>query len=50
MKTQVNEDRRVFTGSSRLSIPQKDACALHMIGIRRVKTDGDSCVSRVANG
>ena len=50
VKTQVNEDRRVFTGSSRLSIPQKDACALHMIGIRRVKTDGDSCVSRVANG
>ena len=32
------EDLRVFAGSSRLSIPQNDACALHMIGMRRVRT------------
>ena len=50
VKTQVNEDKRVFTGSLRLSIPQKDACALHMIRMRRVRTNGDSCVSRVARG
>ena len=50
VKTQAIEDRRVFADSSRLSIPQNDACALHMIGMRRVRTDGDSCVSRVACG
>ena len=43
VKTQAIEDRRVFTGSSR-----NDACALHMTGMRRVRTDGDSCVLRVA--
>ena len=43
VKTQAIEDRRVFTGSSR-----NDACALHMTGMRRVRTNGDSCVSRVA--
>ena len=48
MKTQAIEDRRVFTGSSRLSIPRNDACALHMTRMRRVSTDGDSCVSRVS--
>ena len=45
VKTQAIEDIRVFTGSSRLSIPRNDACALHMTGMRRVRTDGDSCVS-----
>ena len=50
MKTQAIEDRRVFTGSSRLSIPRNDACALHMTGMRRVRTDGDSCVLQVAYG
>ena len=30
MKTQAIEDKRVFAGSSRLSIPQNDACVLHM--------------------
>ena len=45
VKTQAIEDRRVFVGISRLSIPRNDACALHMIGMRRVRTDGDSCVS-----
>ena len=41
VKTQAIEDRKVFV---RLSIPQNDACALHMTGMRRVRTDGDSCV------
>ena len=50
MKTQAIEDIRVFTGSTRLSIPRNDACALHMIGMRRVSTDGDSRVSQVARG
>ena len=50
MKTQAIEDRRVFAGSSRLSISRNDACALHMIRMRRIKTDGDSCVSQVARG
>ena len=50
MKTQAIEDRRVFTGSSRLSIPRNDACALHMTGMRRVRTDGDSCVLQVTRG
>ena len=29
VKTQVIEDKRVFAGSSRLSIPRYNACALH---------------------
>ena len=33
VKTQAIEDRRVFVSSSRLSIPQKDACALYMTGM-----------------
>ena len=47
-KTQAIEARRVFAGISRLSIPRKDACALHMTRMRRVGTDGDSCVLRVS--
>ena len=39
VKTQTIEDRRVFTGSSRLSIPRNDACALHMTGMRKVMTN-----------
>ena len=31
--TQVIEDKRVFASILRLSIPQNDACALHMIGM-----------------
>ena len=50
VKTQAIEDRRVFAGSLRLIIPRKDACALHMTGMRKVKTDGDSYISRVARG
>ena len=36
VKTQAIEDIRVFAGSSRLSILRNDACALHMIRMRRV--------------
>ena len=50
VKTQAIEVRRIFVGISRLSIPRKDACALHMIGMQRVSTDGDSCVLRVSSG
>ena len=50
MKTQAIEDKRIFTGSSRLSIPRNDACPLHMIGMWRVKIDGDNCVSQVSCG
>ena len=35
-------------GSLRLSIPRSEACALHMTGMQRVSTDGDSCVLRVS--
>ena len=45
VKTQAIEDRRVFASSLQLSIPQNDACALHMIRMRRVRTNGDNYVS-----
>ena len=48
VKTQAIEARRVFASISQLSIPRKDACALHMTGMRRVSTDGDSYVLRVS--
>ena len=44
MKTQAIEAKKVFAGISRLSFSQEDACALHMIGMRKVSTDGDNCV------
>ena len=47
VKTQAIEAMRVFAAISWLSIPRKNACALHMTGMQRVSTDGDSCVSRV---
>ena len=50
VKTQATEDWRDFAGSLQLSIPQKEACALHMTGMRRVKPDGDNCVSQVSRG
>ena len=50
VKTQAIEARRVFAGISQLSIPRKDACALHMTGMRRVSIDGDSYVLRVSRG
>ena len=46
VKTQAIEAGRVFAGISRLSIPQKKACDLHMTEMQRVSTDGDSYVSR----
>ena len=33
VKTQVIEDKRIFEGSLRLSIPRNDACALQMTGM-----------------
>ena len=48
VKSQAIEARRVYVGILRLSISRKDACALHMTGMRRVSIDGDSCVSRVS--
>ena len=50
VKTQAIEARRVLAGSSRLSIPRSEACALHMTRMQRVSTDGDNCVSRVSCG
>ena len=50
VKTQATEAIRIFMGISRLSIPGKDTCALHMTGMQRASTDGDSCVSRVSHG
>ena len=44
VKAQAIEDKRVFVGSSRLSSLRKDACALHMTGMRKVRTNEDSCV------
>ena len=48
VKTQAIEVRRVFAGISRLNIPRKDACTLHMTGMQRASTDGDNCVSGVS--
>ena len=50
VKTQTSEARRLLMGVSRLSFPRSEACALHMTGMRRVCTNGDSCVSRVSCG
>ena len=50
VKTQAIEARKVFPGISRLSILRKDACALHMTGMRRVNTDADIYASRVSRG
>ena len=50
VKTQAIENRIVFTSSSWLSISWNDARALHMTAMQRVRTNGDSCVSRVARG
>ena len=50
VKTQAIEARRVLAGSSRLSIPRSEACALHMTRMQRVSIDGDNYVSRVSCG
>ena len=34
--------KEVFMGSLREAFPRSEACAQHMIGMRRVMTDGDS--------
>ena len=44
VKTHAIEERRIFTDSSRLSIPQNDAYALYKTGMQKVRTDGDSYV------
>ena len=44
------EARKVFAGILRLSIPRKEACVLHMTGMRRVSTDGDNYVLRLSRG
>ena len=48
VKTQAIEARRIFASISQLSIPLKDACALHMTRMQRLITNGDICVSRVS--
>ena len=50
VKTQASEARRLLVGVLRLSFPRSEACALHMTGMWRVSTDGDSCVSWVSRG
>ena len=50
VKTQAIKEKRIFADSLQLNISRNDACALHMTVMRRVRTDGDSCVSRVSHG
>ena len=50
VKIQAIEGRRVLASSSWLNIPRSEACALHMTGMRRVCTNGDSYVSQVSRG
>ena len=50
VKTQASEARRILVGVSRLSFPRSEACALHMTGMQKVCTNGDSYVSRVSRG
>jgi len=40
--------KEVFTSSSRVAFPQSEACAQHMIRMRRVMIDGDSWFSQVS--
>ena len=37
--------KEVFVGSLREAFSQREACAQHMIGMRRVMTNGDSWLS-----
>ena len=39
--------KEVFVGISRVAFLRSEACAQHMIGMRRVMTDGDNWFSRV---
>ena len=38
VNTQAIEARKVFVGSSRVNFSRNDACALHMTGMRKVRT------------
>ena len=40
-----SEEQEVFEGSSQEAFLRSEACALHMTGMRRVMTDGDSWFS-----
>ena len=40
--------KEVFAGSLRVAFQQSEACAQHMIRMRRVMTDGDSWFSQVS--
>ena len=42
--------KEFFVGSLREAFPRSEACAQHMIAMRRVMTDGDSWFSRVSRG
>ena len=49
VKTQGKlKTKEVFTGNSRVAFQRSEACTQHMIGMRRVMTDGDSWFSRVS--
>ena len=37
-----SEEQEVFASSSQEAFLQSEACALHMTGVRRVMTDGDT--------
>ena len=43
-----SEEQEVFASSSREAFLRSEACALHMTGMRKVMTDGDSWFSRVS--
>ena len=45
-----SEEQEVFVGSSREAFPRSEAYDQYMIGMRRVKTDGDSWFSGVSHG
>ena len=43
MKTQGKlKTKEVFVGSSQVAFSRSEVCVQHMIGMRRVMTDGDS--------
>ena len=42
--------KEVFGGSSREAFSRSEACAQHMIGMRRVMIDGESWFLRVSCG
>ena len=51
VKTQGKvKSKEVYMGSSQEAFPRSEACAQHIIGMRRVMTDGDSWFLRVSRG